>query len=102
MLIGIFGADTAIYDDTGVMSEHLEALSSYRCHKYETIKPEGGKKLSLPTEYTGNLTEALNYICHDKKNDGGVLSVIFVDRVGSYRIEKITVSDFSDLVKRKI
>ncbi len=47
MLIGIFGADTAIYDDTGVMSEHLEALSSYRCHKYETIKPEGGKKLSL-------------------------------------------------------
>jgi len=60
------------------------------------------KKLSLPTEYTGNLTEALNYICHDKKNDGGVLSVIFVDRVGSYRIEKITVSDFSDLVKRKI
>ena len=59
------------------------------------------KKLALPTEYIGNLDDALGYISHDKKCDGALLSVVFVDRIGSFRIEKITVSEFSELVRER-
>ena len=57
------------------------------------------KKLGLPTEYTGSLDDALKFAAHDKKCAGKTLSVIFVDEVGSYRIEKLSIEDFEKLVK---
>ncbi len=57
------------------------------------------KKLGLPTEYDGSLDEALKFAAHDKKCAGKTLSVIFVDEVGSYRIEKLSIEDFAKLVK---
>ena len=47
MFVGSFIGDTAIYDDKGVIDEHLSSISPYRYRRYEAIKPESGKKLSL-------------------------------------------------------
>ncbi|MBQ7325921.1 MAG: 3-dehydroquinate synthase [Clostridia bacterium] len=52
------------------------------------------ERVGLPTCYEGNIDEALSYISHDKKCDGGSISVVFVDEIGSYRIEKMTVANF--------
>ena len=52
------------------------------------------QKLGLPTEYDGDLKAATMLISHDKKCDGGFVSAIFVDEVGSYRIEKMGVEEF--------
>ena len=51
-------------------------------------------KLGLPVEYSGDISEVTALISHDKKCDGGLISAIFVDKIGSYRIEKIGVEDF--------
>ena len=59
-------------------------------------------KAGLPTEYKGNLEHALSFISHDKKCDGSLVSIIFVDTPGSFRIEKMTTEDFADLCRNKI
>ena len=56
------------------------------------------KKVGLPYKYEGDLNSALEFISHDKKCDGSLISVIFVDEIGSYRIEKMDVSTFTDYV----
>ncbi len=60
------------------------------------------KKIGLPTEYKGDTESALAYISHDKKCDGGHISVIFVDRVGSFRIEKMSVDSFACHVREML
>lgn len=59
-------------------------------------------KLGLPTEYKGDLSAALLLVSHDKKCDGGLVSVILVDEVGSYRIEKMKVDDFCLMAKKEL
>jgi len=60
------------------------------------------KKIGLPTEFKGDNEGALSLIVHDKKNNKDGLSVIFVDQVGSYRIEKMDVADFTRLVRKEL
>ncbi len=60
------------------------------------------KKNGLPTEYAGNIERALSYISHDKKCEGEMISVVFVDKIGEFCIQKITISDFLSLVRKKI
>ena len=57
------------------------------------------KKLGLPTEYNGNLDDALKFMAHDKKCSGKTLSAIFVDEVGKCRIEKLSMDEFSTHIK---
>ena len=59
------------------------------------------KKLDLPTEFNGNLDNAIDFVVHDKKCSGNTVSVIFVDEVGSYRIEKLSLEQFKNLVKER-
>lgn len=59
-------------------------------------------KAGLPTEYKGNIEHALSFISHDKKCDGAMVSIIFVDTPGSFRIEKMTTEAFMDLCLKKI
>ena len=59
------------------------------------------KKLGLPTKFDGNLERALDYVSHDKKCSGNSVSVIFVEKVGSFKIEKMSVADFIKLVKER-
>jgi len=56
------------------------------------------KKLSLPTEYKGDVKKALGYVTHDKKATAGKVSVILVRAVGSFEIRKMDISEFEELV----
>ena len=60
------------------------------------------KKCSLPYSYDGNIAEATKYISHDKKCEGEKISVVFVDKIGSYRIEKMDVSEFCNRVREEM
>ena len=60
------------------------------------------KKLGLPHRYDGDVDGALALVSHDKKCDGDLVSAIFVDTVGEFRIEKMPLKDFCELVKRNI
>jgi 3-dehydroquinate synthase len=60
------------------------------------------KKLNLPTEYSGDVEGALAFISHDKKCEGDLVSVIFVDEIGSFRTEKLKARDFSSLVRNRL
>lgn len=57
------------------------------------------KKLGLPTEYKGDIDGALSLVFHDKKCSGNSVSVILSDEIGSYREEKMSVSDFTNIIK---
>ncbi|MBQ8528578.1 MAG: 3-dehydroquinate synthase [Clostridia bacterium] len=52
------------------------------------------KRLGLPYSYEGDVKGALGFISHDKKCEGGKVSVVFVDEPGSFRIEKMNTEDF--------
>ena len=60
------------------------------------------KKLGLPYRYDGDVERALALVSHDKKCDGSLVSAIFVDTVGKARIEKMSVTNFCDTVKRNL
>ena len=57
-------------------------------------------RVGLPTKYEGDVEKALSFVIHDKKCRGGFVEAIFVDTPGSFRIEKLSVSEFSDTVRR--
>ena len=57
-------------------------------------------KLELPTEYKGSVDAALSFVTHDKKAAADGIDVILVEKIGSFKIQKMTVEDFSSLVKR--
>ncbi len=60
------------------------------------------KKLKLPVKYEGDTKKALGYVIHDKKCKGGIVEAVFVDEVGSFRIEKLKISDFTKLIKERL
>lgn len=60
------------------------------------------KNVSLPYSYDGDIEGALKYISHDKKCEGEEISVVFVDKIGSYRIEKMDVSNFCNHVRGEL
>lgn len=59
------------------------------------------KKVGLPTDFDGDMNAAINLIARDKKNNRDKLSAIFVDEIGSYRIERMNPSDFGALVLKE-
>ena len=52
------------------------------------------KKSGLPTEYKGDMKSVVSKIALDKKSDGDEIYIIYVDEVGSYRIQKQGIGDF--------
>ncbi len=56
-------------------------------------------KLNLPTVFEGDVDKALSFVSHDKKASGGFVSAIFVDEVGSFRIDKLAIEDFEKYIK---
>ena len=57
------------------------------------------EKLSLPTEYKGDIDAALSFVEHDKKCTQSGVDVITVPEIGSYKIEKMPIHDFCTKVK---
>lgn len=56
------------------------------------------KKVSLPTEYSGDIQSALAYVTHDKKCSQEAISVVICERIGSCKIEAMSISAFKELV----
>jgi 3-dehydroquinate synthetase len=57
------------------------------------------KKLGLPTEYNGNIEQAIKYASHDKKAAANGIDVVLVSEIGRFEIKRLSFSEFSDLVK---
>ncbi len=57
------------------------------------------KNVGLPMEYKYDLEKSLSYVTHDKKCQGGCVSTVLVDKIGSCKIEKLTVSEFESLAR---
>ena len=56
---------------------------------------------TLPTEWQGDIDKALEFTTHDKKSDGGILSVITVNKIGKCNIERMTADEFKKLIKER-
>ena len=55
----------------------------------------------LKTAWQGDIDKALSYVSHDKKSDGGTLSVITVAKIGECEIKKMTTDEFKKLIKER-
>ena len=60
------------------------------------------KKLDLPTAFTGDVDAALAFAAHDKKASSSGIDVVLVDKVGTFRIEKMTFDAFSTFIKERL
>ncbi len=57
------------------------------------------KNLNLPTEIDCDTDKIIDTMCHDKKMSGDMISVVRVENIGSFSIEKIKFADFADEIK---
>ena len=60
------------------------------------------KKYNLPTEYRGDVDEALKLIKSDKKRTGEIIDAIFAPEIGRAEIRKVSIEDFSETVRRNL
>ena len=60
------------------------------------------QSLGLPTKIEGDLETVLRLTAHDKKCEGASVNVVFVDAVGSYRIEKMPLTDWQHRIREQI
>ena len=58
--------------------------------------------LYLPTQVEGDIETILNFTNHDKKCEGSVINAVFVDEIGSYRIEKMPLLNWQQHVREQI
>ena len=58
------------------------------------------KKYGLPTDYKIN-PDLFDRIALDKKSEGDMINVIYVDEIGSYRIEKQSIRDFTQHISEE-
>lgn len=56
------------------------------------------KKLNLPTKTNIIREEVIDALSHDKKSNKNTISVIFVDKIGSFKIEEKTVMEIAELL----
>lgn len=56
-------------------------------------------KAGIDTSYKYDLEKALTFVSHDKKCSGGAVEAIFSDKIGTYRIEKIEIEKYRELVR---
>lgn len=60
------------------------------------------REVGLPNEFSGDVDRALEYMLHDKKGEGNCAHAVFVDKIGSFRLEKITFEALSKHIKASI
>ena len=58
------------------------------------------KKNGLPTEYKKDIDSALKYTVHDKKAEADGVDAVLVDKVGTWEIKRLSLGDFSAMVKK--
>ena len=60
------------------------------------------QSLGLPTKIEGDIETVLQLTTHDKKCEGTSVNVVFVDSVGSYRIEKMPLAEWQQYIREQI
>ena len=60
------------------------------------------ERLHLPTVVEGDWEKILSLAAHDKKRSGDQISVVFVDEIGSFRMEKMPLEDWKNLIKEAL
>ena len=60
---------------------------------------EALNKAGLPIVWKYDVDKIYNAVLHDKKLDGSNISLILCDEIGTYRINKIPVEEFHDMLK---
>lgn len=60
------------------------------------------QSLDLPTQIEGDLNAILQLTEHDKKCESDHINVVFVDAVGTYRIEKMPLSNWQSYIREQI
>lgn len=58
--------------------------------------------LGLTTQIEGDIETILNFTSHDKKCEGAEVNVVFVDAIGSYRIQKMPLSNWKQYIREQI
>ncbi len=58
--------------------------------------------LGLPMDYKYDAERALSFILHDKKCEGGKITAVLSDKIGTCRMEKLTLDEFKKLVLETI
>lgn len=56
------------------------------------------KELNLPTKCEIDADEIIEIISHDKKKSGDLISVIWVSKIGSFEIRKMTLSELKEVI----
>lgn len=59
-------------------------------------------EMGLPVRFEGDIDKALDFMRHDKKGDGDFTHAVFVDKVGSFRLEKISFDALCRHIKENI
>ncbi len=57
------------------------------------------RSLGLPTEIRGDLDRMLEIATHDKKCEGESISVVYVDRVGSFEILRMPTAEWASRIR---
>ena len=60
------------------------------------------QSLDLPTQIEGELHTILSFTEHDKKCESDHINAVFVDAVGTYRIEKMPLADWQNYIREQI
>ncbi len=57
------------------------------------------KKLNLPTAVDCDTQKIIDTMSHDKKMSGDTISVVKVESIGQFKIEKVSFGDFADSIR---
>lgn len=60
------------------------------------------RSLGLPTKTEGDIETILKLTNHDKKCEGDFINAVFVDAVGSCRIQKMPLSEWQNYIREQI
>lgn len=58
------------------------------------------KRLNLPTRFDGDIDAAIEIASHDKKRTKDAVSVVFVEKIGTYEIRKVDFSEWKEYIKQ--
>ena len=60
------------------------------------------KKYNLPTEYTGDISAAIELMTSDKKRSGDMIDAVFAPEIGKGEIRRIKICDLEEIIKTNL
>ena len=59
-------------------------------------------KIGIDVDFAYDLERALSFVSHDKKRSGDKIEVVFSDEIGSFRLERLSLSDYSAYIRKTL